>query len=351
MLLHTTYIGYQLVKFAELWVSRQQENEYDMKKLHALAIFLVLATLSSWAQDNIKVSRFSLLENDLTANTHGTQKLDQNGEKAALIKIQSPEQGFTFNGGTLGIVAREDHDGEIWLYVPRRSKKLTIQHKDFGVLRDYYYPVAVEGARTYEMYLDIGIGRYVTIASQIAGSTIYIDGQDCGPSPVNHKYLNYGRHTVRALKDRYEGEQQLMITTDDAQGVRIVNVEQRDMSDHFGDVTVNVANNADIYFEDRKVGSGSWQTQLREGSYVVETRKADCDPEKTSFTVVAQQQNRVQAAPPSPHTGRLSLYTRPGDVMATYNGDKAIDLTETVTPAHRHLPDELRTQGLRAQEP
>ena len=225
-----------------------------MKRLLLLFTLAGLATLSAQAQ-NIKVTLFQPLENDMTANMHGTTKLDQNGEKAALIKIQSPEQGFTFNGGTLGIVAREDHDGEIWLYVPRRSKKLTIQHKDFGVLRDYYYPVAVEGARTYEMYLDIGIGRYVTIASQIAGSTIYIDGQDCGPSPVNHKYLNYGRHTVRALKDRYEGEQQLMITTDDAQGVRIVNVEQRDMSDHFGDVTVSVPNKAEIWFEGKNVGS------------------------------------------------------------------------------------------------
>ena len=300
-----------------------------MKKLLLLAV-TTLTVLCAHAQ-NIKVTLFQPLENDMTANMHGTTKLDQNGEKAALIKIQSPEQGFTFNGGTLGIVAREDHDGEIWLYVPRRSKKLTIQHKDFGVLRDYYYPVAVEGARTYEMYLDIGIGRYVTIASQIAGSTIYIDGQDCGPSPINHKYLNYGRHTVRALKDRYEGEQQLMITTDDAQGVRIVNVEQRDMSNHFGDVTVSVPNKAEIWFEGKNVGSGSWQTQLREGSYVVETRKADCDPEKTSFTVVAQQQNRVQAAPPSPHTGRLSLYTRPRNAVATYNGNNPIDLTETHT--------------------
>lgn len=300
-----------------------------MRKLLLLS-FVFQMVLCLQAQ-NIKVVKFGLLETDMTANLHGTSKLDQNGEKAALIKIQAPEQGFTFNGGSLGIVAREDHDGEIWLYVPRRAKKLTIQHKDFGVLRDYYYTVPVEGARTYEMYLDIGIGRYVTIASQIAGSTIYVDGENCGPSPVNHKYLNYGRHKVRALKDRYEGEQEFMITTEDAQGVRIVSVEQRDMSDHFGDVTVNVAGRADIYFEDKNVGTGTWHSQLREGTYVVETRKADCDPVKTSFTVVAQKQNTVQAAPPTPHTGQLSLYTRPRNAVATYNGNNHIDLTEAHT--------------------
>ncbi|MBQ8706185.1 MAG: PEGA domain-containing protein [Paludibacteraceae bacterium] len=300
-----------------------------MKKL-ILLIFVCLVTLTIGAQ-NIKVLKFERLEKDMTANTHGTQKLDQNGEKAALIKIQAPDRGFTFNGGSLGIVASEEHDGEIWLYVPRRAKKLTIQHKDYGVLREYYYPVTIDGARTYEMYLDIGIGRYVTITSQMANSTIYIDGEPVGQSPINHKYLNYGRHTVRALKDRYEGETSFIITTEDDPGLRLINVEQRDMSDHFGDVTVNVENKAEIWFEGKNVGNGSWQTQLREGSYVVETRKADCDPEKTSFTVVALTNNIVQAAPPTPHTGRLSLYTRPRNAVATINGTDPIDLTESHT--------------------
>ena len=124
------------------------QNTDDMKKVFLQLIMCMVAMCMS--AQNIKVTKFERLETDLTANTHGTEKLDQNGEKAALIKIQAPERGFTFDGGSLGIVAREEHEGEIWLYVPRRAKKLTIQHKDYGVLRDYSYPVPVEGARTYE---------------------------------------------------------------------------------------------------------------------------------------------------------------------------------------------------------
>ena len=108
-----------------------------MKKLALLTLSALLAMCLN--AQNIKVLKFEKLEKDMTANTHGTQKLDQNGEKAALIKIQAPEGGFTFDGGSLGIVASEDHDGEIWLYVPRRSKKLTIRHRNYGSLREYYY--------------------------------------------------------------------------------------------------------------------------------------------------------------------------------------------------------------------
>ena len=300
------------------------------KSRYPLLLGLLFMSIVTAAQ-NLKVQQFRLLENDMTANSYGTQKLDQNGEKAALIKIQAPERGFTFDGGSLGIVAQEEHNGEIWLYVPRSARRLTINHKDYGVLRDYYYDIPIEGARTYEMYIDLGIGRYVTLTSQIAGSVIYIDGENCGVSPINHKYLNYGRHTVRALKDRYEGEQTFVITTDDAKEMKLINIEQRDMSDHFGDVTITVDNNADIYYEGRKVGSGTWNTQLREGNYTVVTRKADCDSAKTTFSVLPLQKNNIRVNAPTPHTGWLSIYTRPGNVKTTYNGDHFIDLSETVS--------------------
>ena len=301
------------------------------KRLFALTFFCLTVAMQTWAQ-GMKVVEFKLLENDLTANTRGTEKMDQNGERSALIKIQTPERGFTFDGGSLGIVATEEHAGEIWLYVPRRAQKLIVQHPAFGVMRDFYYPIPVSGGRTYEMLIDIGTGRYTNITSQVAGSTIYVDGENLGTGPIYNKYLNFGKHKVEAKKDRYEGEIEVWITTDDdTKQNKSVNVEQRDMSDHFGDVTVTVENKADILFEGKNVGNGIWQTQLREGTYVVETRKADCDPEKTSFTVVAQQQNRVQAAPPTMHTGRLGIYTKPRDVIATYNGDKPIDLTEVNT--------------------
>ena len=302
-----------------------------MKKLLALTVFSFAFVVQGMAQ-SMKVVDFKLLENDLTANTRGTEKMDQNGERAALIKIQTPERGFTFDGGSLGIVATEEHAGEIWLYVPRRAQKLIIQHPEFGVLRDWYYPISIKGARTYEMILDIGTGRYTNLTSSVAESNIYVDGVNIGKSPIYNKYLNFGKHKVEAKKDRYEGEIEFYITTDDdAKTVRMINVEQRDMSDHFGDVLVTVENKADIFFEGKNVGNGVWQTQLREGTYVVETQKADCDSEKTSFTVVAQKQNNVKAAVPTPHTGRLNLYTRPRNAIATYNGDHPIDLTEVNT--------------------
>ena len=82
-----------------------------MKRILIIVNMLICA-LTLGAQ-NISVSSFRLLETDLTANTAGTMEHDQNGEVAALIKVVTPEKGFTFDGGSLGIVDTEQHIGEI----------------------------------------------------------------------------------------------------------------------------------------------------------------------------------------------------------------------------------------------
>ena len=88
---------------------------------------MLIAVFISEAQ-NISVSSFRLLETDLTANTHGTIEHDQNGEVAALIKVVTTQTGFVFDGGALGIVKTVQKPAEIWVYVPRGSKKITIKH-------------------------------------------------------------------------------------------------------------------------------------------------------------------------------------------------------------------------------
>ena len=299
-----------------------------MKKL--LLIALIAISQSVWA-DGISVLGFRLLETDLTANTRGTEKRDMNGDKAALIKIVTPERGFLFNGGSLGIVGTEEKAAEIWLYVPPRAQKLTITHQVFGVLRDYYYPVSIQGGRTYEMLLDIGTGRYVTITTSQAKSDVTVDGEYLGKSPIYNRYMTYGRHAVFAQNGIYEAHDTIIVATSDAKATKVANIEMRNMSDHYGEVVVNVENNADIWYNDHQVGTGSWSTQLREGSYTVETRKLDCDPIKTTFTVIPKKKNQIQAAPPAPHTGRLNIYTRPRNATALLNGIDPINLTELQT--------------------
>ena len=178
------------------------------------------------------------------------------------------------------------------------------------------------------MLLDIGTGRYVSFTTSIPRSELTIDGEFAGQAPIYNRYMNYGRHKVQAVNDRYEGTEEFVILATDSLN-KVVSVDMRDMSDHFGKVTLTVDNDAEIYFNGRMVGAGTWKTELREGVYQVETRAPDCDPVKSSFTVVAQQENEIKATPPTPYTGYLSIFTRPATATAVYNGTHALTLQES----------------------
>ena len=123
--------------------------------------------ISALSAQGISVESFRLLENDLTANTHGTMEKDFNGETAALIKVMTTEQGFVFDGGMVGIVKVRQEVSEIFVYVPHGIKKMSIKHPQLGMIRDYYFPVSIEKARTYEMRLTTG--KVETIVTRSAG--------------------------------------------------------------------------------------------------------------------------------------------------------------------------------------
>ena len=113
-----------------------------------LLFTLILMSASQVFAQNMNVESFRQLENDLTAITNGTMEFDQNGNVAALIKIVVSGSGFTFDVGSLGVVKTRQMGGEWWVYVPMGVQRITINHPQYGVLRNYYFDLQIEGART-----------------------------------------------------------------------------------------------------------------------------------------------------------------------------------------------------------
>ena len=136
-------------------------------KRSTLFILFVLLGLGALAQNgSISVKSFNPLPMDMTASSLQGKRIDQNGEVAALIRIVTTQTGFTFEAGALGIVDSRQETGEVWVWVPRGSRKITIKHQQLGVLRDYRYPIEIEAERTYEMVLVTG--KVETIIQQTA---------------------------------------------------------------------------------------------------------------------------------------------------------------------------------------
>lgn len=119
--------------------------------LKILSFIIALAAAIPMAAQGFSVSSFKPLPNDISAFINPVK--DLNDEDCALLKIIAPEE-FAFSS-PLGIVKRIDKVGEIWIYLPRKSKKMTFKHPRYGVLRDYKFPEKIESHLTYEIRLDL----------------------------------------------------------------------------------------------------------------------------------------------------------------------------------------------------
>lgn len=124
----------------------------QMARITMMAIFLLpfISTSATASEDGFSVVSFKPLGNDVTAFISPVR--DLNGEACALIKVVAPQE-FAFST-PLGIVRRKDKTGEIWLYVPKGTKTITIKHPLWGVLRDYRFGIKLESHNTYELRLD-----------------------------------------------------------------------------------------------------------------------------------------------------------------------------------------------------
>ncbi len=193
-----------------------------------ILLFLVLVLpVSAYAQ-KISVSRFESAENDLTANSRGTTVLDQNGDKCALIRVQTTEKGFAFDVGSAGIQKVDDnHVGEIWVYVPFGVRHISIRHQQLGSLNNYNFPISIQKARTYIMEITsdkVFINRYddtrrqklrVRVVPADAAFTLNGMNVRLDSGGEAEQDLAFGTYTYRVVADRYypkEGQ----VTIDDS---------------------------------------------------------------------------------------------------------------------------------------
>ena len=147
-------------------------KRHIVKKL--LFILTFICHLQLLNAQEMSVKSFYLAETDLTANTPGTMVHDQNGNVCALIKVETTHKGFTFDVGVLGVVSVVENPAEIWVYVPFGIRKITIQHPQLGIIRDYQIPCSIESGRTYILKLTSGTIRTI-VENAVTKQFLHID--------------------------------------------------------------------------------------------------------------------------------------------------------------------------------
>lgn len=104
---------------------------------------------------------------------------DLNDNPAALIRFTVRDSQFEFDAN-LGIIALERKTGEVSLFVPYETKRITVRHPRLGVIRDYQLP-RLQPKVTYDADIVI-TGRGQAVAPEVRPQEPYIS-QPAAPVP------------------------------------------------------------------------------------------------------------------------------------------------------------------------
>jgi formylglycine-generating enzyme required for sulfatase activity len=269
-----------------------------MRYTFSLALALACSVFVSAQQ--MAVKSFRLLENDLTAQVYHT-KIDQNGHKAALIKVETTQTGFEFDGGSLGIVAVEQKTAEVWVYVPYKAKTITIKHAQLGIIRGYAYPIAIEAGRTYVMELVSGTVETIVKPTEIEtqwlainttpeGANVFIEDMLVGTTPFSRKYPE-GDYVYRIELPRYHNEAGKVTLKGDRETLTFT------MRPKFGNISITSApeNGMAIYLNDENTGRTTPATlaEVPSGNQTVKLISQWYQPQAKLVTVTDNQTARA----------------------------------------------------------
>ena len=235
-------------------------------KRHFLILVSLFASIFGIHAQELSVQSFTLAETDITANTPGTMVHDQNGNVCALIKVETTQKGFTFDVGVLGVVSVVEQPAEIWVYVPFGIRKITIQHPQLGILRDYPIPCAVEKGKAYIMKLISGSMRtvveevqtkqFLCIEVEPSDAFLELNGKvkflDNG---VYQELLPFGRYEYKVTAENYH-EQTGVVNLNDPENASRITLS---LKPAFGHVSVLQDSQSDIqgasvYIDNKLVG-------------------------------------------------------------------------------------------------
>lgn len=122
-----------------------------MKKKLTLYALLLLLSVNIVAQD-IKITKFQRNHTSLIARMH--PKFDNAGDACAVFRCYIREDDFIIEPN-LGIVDSLKKDGEIQLWVPKGTKRITIRHKGTKPLVGYTIPITVENKTDYDVDIEL----------------------------------------------------------------------------------------------------------------------------------------------------------------------------------------------------
>lgn len=122
-----------------------------MKRILVIGVIILANAIRMNAQDII-VTQFERNYTSLIASMDAVY--DNSGEACAVIRFFVRDEAYEIEAN-LGVLKKETRTGEIRLWVPTATKRITVRHQGAIPLNSYEIPATLEPKATYDAVLEI----------------------------------------------------------------------------------------------------------------------------------------------------------------------------------------------------
>ena len=260
---------------------------------------------------------------DMSARDGQYKKYDGSGSLYAIVKVHgsTPDDDlreYRFSFGNMNHLV-EDHDGQLWLYVQKNAKTVTISREGYVTVRHHDLGYTIEEGKVYKMVLSAQgpivytqmVMFTVTPPDSKARVTIVREGADQAEEVFGDidetggvaNALEFGTYTYKVTAMNYHSSEG-RFTLDSQSDIHEEKVVLRRNGSK---VTLSASSDADIYVNGTKRGTRS----LKAGNYTVECLQANHRPSMQTISVEEDHDQTIQLTAPEPITGVLSVTSRP----------------------------------------
>ena len=173
--------------------------------LKFIVLIALLISFTASKSQSILVKSFRWQDAAQITNMPEPDK-DLSKKKYAVIKVETPQNGFTFDfGSSSNLLSTVRKDGGYWLWVTEGIQKVTIHNQELNLVCKYPFGKELENAQVYVMVLNaenttsvtdnpVAV-KWLTLESTPLGANISIDGYPAGQTPY-YGSLTLGSHKV-----------------------------------------------------------------------------------------------------------------------------------------------------------
>ena len=192
----------------------------------------------------------------------------------------------------------------------------------YSVTAQNFHPKSGRGImRGEQIVLDVELepafGYLAVLADkEYDGAQVYVDNSQRGVLPLTKSIvLMSGEHRVRIIKAMYKSQEMSVKITDG----NTTNITPT-LESNFGKVKLKSADNAEIWVDNVKKGSGEWQGRLESGDHLVECRKKSHKSASYTLTVHAGEDVERTFESLEPICGMVDITSTPIGATITIDG-------------------------------